>query len=74
MKKLLLLFPVCLISCKTYTYEVAIEKCNGKTDTIKVQSAVDPYIANYKRAVPELYITTGANIINVCDFKIIKKY
>ncbi len=81
MKKLL--FLIFLSSCidkskpELYLYDVEIEYCTGKKDTIQYQNEVksDPYISNYKVAVPEFnsgFYATGKPIMNVCNFEILK--
>ncbi len=80
MKKLLLLLPFFLLGCKEdplFIYEVRVERCNGKIDTVEFTAHTDPYIATYNRAVPILVVddrTNGNHIVNVCDFKRLRKY
>lgn len=56
-----------------FQYEVIVEKCNGKIDTIKFETNGDYVtIDTYKEAVPVLRIGR-MKVINICGFEILSK-
>lgn len=59
-----------------YTFETSYREC-GSEKWIQAKSYTwmsmqEPFISNYKKAVPELNIS-GTIVYNICEFKFIKK-